>query len=146
MSTELSLSLSQDRPGELSKVVEAIARGGVNLEGIAEQDGIVHLLVAEAAPARAALEGAGLRVGLEREQLVAEVEDRPGALAEVTAKLAAAGINLHHVYVATGMRIVLGVEDLAAARQALGMAEPAPNPTQSLPARQPTQTLPSRQK
>lgn len=142
MSVELTVRLREDRPGELSRVVEALGRAGVNLEGVAEQDGVVHLLVADVAGAKGALEAAGLAIESEREPLLVPLEDRPGTLAAITSKLAARGINLHHVYLATGLRIVIGVDDVAAAQRALSEA---PTRTQSLPARpQSTQTLPTR--
>jgi hypothetical protein len=53
---------------------------------------------------------------------VVEVEDRPGALADLTRRIAAAGINLDLVFVATGDRIVFGSPDLAALKSVLGVA------------------------
>ena len=45
-----------------------------------------------------------------------EVEDRPGVLADLTRKIAKAGVNLDLVYVATRNRVVFGADDLAALR------------------------------
>jgi hypothetical protein len=45
--------------------------------------------------------------------------DRPGVLADLTRKIARAGVNLDLVYVATQNRIVFGAADLAALRAAL---------------------------
>ncbi len=42
-----------------------------------------------------------LAVSREREVVVIEVEDRPGVLADLTRKVARAGVNLDLVYVAT---------------------------------------------
>ena len=55
----------------------------------------------------------------EREVAVVEVDDRPGVLADLAAKVAAAGVNLDLVYVATMNRVVFGAEDLAGLRAAL---------------------------
>jgi hypothetical protein len=41
-----------------------------------------------------------------------DVEDRPGVLADLTRKVAAAGIDLDLVYVATKNRLVFGAADL----------------------------------
>ena len=51
-----------------------------------------------------------------------DVEDRPGVLADLTRKIAQAGVNLDLVYVATRNRVVFGSADLAALRAALDAA------------------------
>jgi hypothetical protein len=58
-------------------------------------------------------------MGEQREVLVTDVEDRPGAGAALLRRLAGAGINLTFIYLATNNRLVLGVDDVAAARSAL---------------------------
>ena len=58
-------------------------------------------------------------VSCEREVVVVEVEDRPGVLADLTRKVAKAGIDLDLVYVATRNRVVFGAADLGALRAAL---------------------------
>jgi hypothetical protein len=50
---------------------------------------------------------------------VVEVDDRPGALADLTRKVAEAGVNLDLVYVATRNRVVLGSPDLEGLQAAL---------------------------
>ena len=57
----------------------------------------------------------------EREVVVVDVEDRPGVLADLTRKIAAAGVNLDLVFVATRNRVVFGAADLAGLRAALGL-------------------------
>jgi hypothetical protein len=52
--------------------------------------------------------------------VVVDVADRPGVLADLTRKIARAGVNLDLVYVATQNRVVFGAPDLAALRAALG--------------------------
>ena len=54
--------------------------------------------------------------------MVVEVEDRPGVLADLTRKVAQAGIDLDLVYVATRDRLVFGATDLAGLKTALGPA------------------------
>jgi len=51
---------------------------------------------------------------------VLEVEDRPGVLADLTRKVAQAGIDLDLLYIATQNRIVFGAADLDGLRAALG--------------------------
>ena len=42
--------------------------------------------------------------------VVVEVEDTPGVLADLTRKIASAGVNIDLVYVATNNRVVFGSE------------------------------------
>ena len=120
MATNLTITLTEDRPGAFAAVAGALGDAGVNIDGVTEVGGTVHLLVEEAARARQVLEAAGHAVAAEREVLVLSLPDRPGELARITHSLATAGVNLTFVYLATNTRIVLGVDDLATARQALG--------------------------
>jgi hypothetical protein len=55
----------------------------------------------------------------EREVVVVDVEDRPGVLADLTRRIARAGVNLDLVYVATRNRVVFGAADVTALRAAL---------------------------
>jgi hypothetical protein len=80
----------------------------------------LHVLVPHAEAARRALAISQLAVSREREVVVVEVEDRPGVLADLTRKVARAGIDLDLVYVATRNRLVFGAADLAGLKAALG--------------------------
>ena len=55
----------------------------------------------------------------EREVVVIDVEDRPGVLADLTRKIAKAGVDLDLVYIATRNRVVFGSPDLDALKAAL---------------------------
>ena len=55
----------------------------------------------------------------EREVVVVDVEDRPGVLADLTRRIAGAGVDLDLVYVATRNRVVFGAPDITALRAAL---------------------------
>jgi len=116
---DLTVSLQEDRPGMLARAAEAIASGGLNLEGFAEIAGTLHLLASDPRSARLALEAVGLRVVGEREVVVAPVEDRPGAVALVFGLLAETGINVSYTYVASRNRIVLAVDETEKAIAAL---------------------------
>ena len=122
MATDLGVTV-EDRPGVLAELGAALGNAGVNIEGVsgeaAGSGSVVHLLVADAAGARSALEGAGFGAIEEREVLTIDIEDRPGVMGELTGKLAGAGVNLDLVYLATGPRLVLGAADLEALRNAL---------------------------
>ena len=116
----------ENEPGALARVATAISDAGVNLAaatcmGTAEQVEL-HILVPHVEAARRALAISHLAVSREREVIVVEVEDRPGVLADLTRKVAKAGVDLDLVYVAARNRLVFGASDLAGLRAAL---EPA---------------------
>ncbi len=119
LGTDLSVELQENRPGMLARAAEAIASGGLNLEGFAEVDGTLHVLTADPRSARHALEAAGLRVSGERDVLVVRIEDRSGAAAELFGRLAGAGVNVLHAYVASGHRIVIAADEPGKALAAL---------------------------
>lgn len=124
MATDLTFIL-EDRPGTMADVGEALGKAGVNIDGLCgfpcEGQGIGHLLVQDqaASTARNALEAIGVEVRRERKVLILEIEDRPGALGEVARRIANAGVNADLVYLEAGGRLVLGVDDIDGAREAL---------------------------
>lgn len=124
MAKDLTVMLD-DRPGTLAQLGEALGKANVNVEGVSAVpagggQASVHLLVEDAAGARRAIEGAGLRVSGERDVVVVEVEDKPGSLGKVARRVAAAGVNIDVVYLATRTRLVLGAADVAKLRSAVG--------------------------
>jgi hypothetical protein len=78
--------------------------------------------VRHAEAAKHALALSQLAVSREREVVVVEVADSPGVLADLTRRVARAGVNLDLVYVATRNRVVFGAPDLDALRAALAAA------------------------
>jgi hypothetical protein len=113
-------------PGALARVAAAVSDAGVNIAaatcvGPAERAEI-HILVPHAEAAKHSLAISHLAVSREREVVVVDVEDRPGVLADLTRKIAAAGVDLDLVYVATRNRVVFGAADLDALKAALGAA------------------------
>jgi len=123
LGTDLSVDLQENRPGMLARAAEAIASGGLNLEGFAEVEGTLHVLTADPRSARLALQAAGLAVSGERDVLVVRIEDRSGAAAEVFGRLASAGVNVRYTYVASGHRVVIAADEPEQALRAL-QAEP----------------------
>ena len=80
----------------------------------------LHVLVKHAEPVRHALGAIShLAISREREVVVVDVEDRPGVLADLTRKIARAGVDLDLVYIATRNRVVFGAEDLDGLRAVL---------------------------
>jgi hypothetical protein len=113
----------ENTPGALAGVAAAISDAGVNIAaatcvGPAERAEL-HILVPHAEAARHSLAISHLAVTREREVVVVDVEDRPGVLADLTRKVAQAGVNLDLVYVATRNRVVFGAADLDALKSAL---------------------------
>jgi len=116
----------ENMPGALARVAAAISDAGVNMSAatcIGNADHAeLHILVPHAEAAKHSLAISHLAVTREREVVVVEVDDRPGVLADLTRKVADAGLNLDLVYVATGNRIVFGSPDLDGLKAALAGA------------------------
>ena len=110
LATDLTLTLTADRPGTLAAVLEAVAKARVNIEGYAEVEGILHLLVKDSAATRRALEGAGFQVREEKEVVLLDVQDKPGVAAGVFRRIADANVNVNFSYLATNNRIIVGAE------------------------------------
>lgn len=102
--TQLILSL-QSKPGVLAKVCQTLAGAGVNITAICAAEtagrGKLRMIVSDPARAKEALKAAKLRPG-EEPALVLTLEDRPGALARVAEKLAAAKVNIKCAYATAG--------------------------------------------
>lgn len=123
MATDLTLYLD-DSPGELARVGELLGKAGVNVAGLCAVtsgggQAEVHVLVEDLAAAETALAAGGVSIAADAEVAVVSVEDRPGALGEVAAKLGGAGVNITIAYLATNTRLVVGADDLAEAKAAL---------------------------
>jgi hypothetical protein len=119
MGRDLTVRLTEDRPGALAGVVQALSQSGINIEGIAEIEGVVHVLASDANAARSALRTGGYAIEGEREVVILPLPDRPGELSMIMRRLADAGVNVRFVYLATSTRVVIGADDVVKARQAL---------------------------
>ena len=125
MSTDLTVIL-EHRPGELARLGEIAGEARVGIRGLAaftgEGRGVVHLLLDDEAVTRCreALERAGIGIADQREVLVVALEDRPGALGELTRQLADANVNVDLAYTASGgVQVVIATDDLTSARATL---------------------------
>ena len=122
MPTDLRVTV-QNRTGAVAEAAEALGQAGVNVLGgfgYAEGgQGVAHLLVEDAQKARQALESAGLQCE-ESDVIVVPVDDRAGSGAEVLRKAASAGANLDFMYTTTRGQLVMGGQDIEAARAAVG--------------------------
>ena len=118
--------IMDDQPGKLADLGEATGGAGVNIEGlcamVGDGKGFIHLLVEDAGAARGALDAAGIGVADEREAIVVDLHDKPGAMGEIARDLAEAGVNIDVAYtIFTGVRLVILTEDVKAAREALDL-------------------------
>ena len=122
MATDLVIDI-ENTPGTLALAAAAISDAGVNIAAATcigrGERAELHILVPHAEAARHSLAISHLAVTREREVVVVDVEDRPGVLADLTRKIAKAGVDLDLVYVATRNRVVFGAPDLAGLRAAM---------------------------
>ncbi len=98
---EFRVTLSH-RAGELARLVQLVSEQNIDLRSVAgiSEGNKAHicLVVTEVAQMRAALEAA--RMPFEESEMLSELlDDEPGAIAELTAKLGEAGINMKSFYI-----------------------------------------------
>ena len=122
MAVDLVIDI-ENSPGSLAEVAAAISDAGVNIAAatcIGKGDRAeLHILVTHAEAARHSLAISHVAISREREVVVVDVEDRPGVLADLTRRIARAGVDLDLVSVATQNRVVFGATDLDALRAAV---------------------------
>ena len=125
MATDLVIDI-ENSPGALAEVATAISDAGVNIAAATcvgpGERAELHILVPHAEAVKHALAISHVAVTREREVVVVDVQDRPGVLADLARKIAAAGVNLDLIYIATQNRIVFGADDLPALKAALDAA------------------------
>src|SRR5436190_2979633 len=116
----------ENTPGALAQIAQAISDAGVNIAAATclgpDDRAEVHILVPHAEAAKHALAISHVAITREREVVVVDIEDCPGVLADLTRKIAKAGVNLDLVYVATRNRVVFGAADLAGLQAVLDTA------------------------
>ena len=122
MAVDLVIDI-ENTPGALAEVAAAISDAGVNIAAATciggGRQAELHILVPHAEAAKHSLAISHVAVSREREVVVVDVEDRPGVLADLTRKIAKAGVDLDLIYIATRNRVVFGASDLPALRAAL---------------------------
>ena len=91
-----------NKPGDLARVAEALARRGVNIKALTALsiDGMAmaRILPDDIVAARGALEAANVRFAESEVHLVL-LENRAGVVADLANRLGAAGVNLEAIYV-----------------------------------------------
>jgi hypothetical protein len=117
----------ENRPGMLARVCDTFAEEKINIYALATSDTIDHtvmrLVVSDYRKALRVCEERGTLV-VEDDVLLVEADNKPGSLARIAHKLAAAKINIEYAYCATppdqkaGL-LVLRVSDAKKALKAL---------------------------
>jgi hypothetical protein len=122
MATDLTIVL-ENQPGTLAQLGETLGQAGINIEGgcgfESGGEGVIHILVEDADAAKRSLQDAGIAVRDERPVLVTAVNDQPGELGNLARRIANAGVNIDLFYLTARGQLVLGVDDLVSAREAL---------------------------
>ena len=97
---QLSIFL-ENRPGGLARVCGTLAEAGINILALSIHDTVDHAIIRLIAdrPVKALLilEQLGLYI-MEMDVLLLELDNEPGALAEIARKLARADINIEYAY------------------------------------------------
>ncbi len=91
----------QNKVGSLSKLCSQLSQKGINIRALSLVDdlewGIVRLIVDDNKKTKSVLEGLGFKYG-ETRVLVVEIDNHPGALAEMADQLAREDINIDQAY------------------------------------------------
>jgi hypothetical protein len=99
---DCSIQLS-NHPGDLARVAQALGRRGVNIKALAAISvgggvAMARILPDDITVARSALEAANIRF-TEAEVHIVLLENKAGALADVTHRLGEGGVNLEALYI-----------------------------------------------
>jgi hypothetical protein len=99
--TQLAISLV-NRPGMLARICQALAEAQINIHALTVievwgENSTVRIVVSDAERATTALRQAGI-TAMETDVLMIEARNKPGALAAIAERLAAAGINIEYAY------------------------------------------------
>ena len=129
LASDLAVTLPEDRPGMLAKAISCISSAGINIDGYAEMNGVVHVLAPEVAATRRCLDNGGFRVVQEQQVVLVPVADEPGAAARVFQRIADSHINIRYSYLATRNRLVIASDNPQALLETFTVDRntPAPN-------------------
>ena len=137
-----------NKPGVLSQIFRELARAKVNIEAVAMMDsmehGVLRFTVDEPVAARAAL----MRLNIpctDAEVLEVSLPNRPGAVADICERLAAAHINVGYLYCTSSSmpgktNVVLKVPDIKKAMKVLESNAKAPRRDMKIKLRRPAAT------
>jgi hypothetical protein len=120
---------TENRPGEIARISEAVAEKGINITTLGSvawgERGATGLMTSDPDETRDVLDRAGM-IYRELDTVEFHVPDKPGTLAEVSRKLANAGVNVE-LLVPSGMgggevTFTAAVDNVPLAQKALGTA------------------------
>jgi hypothetical protein len=88
-----------DKPGEGNRILTALHQAGINLLGVSAfphgaRKSQLDLIPEDSAALAKAAKSAGLKLSKKKSGFLIQGDDRPGAIAEITQKLAQANINV----------------------------------------------------
>lgn len=94
-----------NKPGELARLIDAIARAKVNVLALtivdSQEHGVVRVVAEEHDAIRTIVANLNLHV-TDTDVLRVDLSNKPGALAQVVGLLASAKININYAYVTSG--------------------------------------------
>ena len=121
MTKEIMLTVA-NKPGMLNTIVAFLANRGINIEGVVglgmkdKNTAITLMVVDDTRRAMDALKDGNIGYAAERDAIMLEIRNRPGALLSITKILAQMGINIDHIYatkssVDAPARVILSTND-----------------------------------
>jgi hypothetical protein len=118
MATEFTV-ITEDRPGTLADLAEALSKGGVNLMAVhatpCPEHGIIQFVTDNPDATVSVLKAANINYTT-RQVLLLTFKEEPGQLARLARALAQANININSVYITLHGQVVLDVSDLGSAQ------------------------------
>jgi hypothetical protein len=111
LAADLAVTLEDDRPGMLARAITCVSASGINIDGYAEMNGVVHVLAIDLDQTRQCLQSGGFKVVQQQQVVLVPVADEPGAAAKVFQKIADAHINVRYSYLATRNRLVIAADN-----------------------------------
>ena len=124
--TQLAVFL-ENRPGALTRVCEALAKAGINIQALTVSDtvdhAVVRMIVSDPTKALMLLGERGV-LAFENDVLFIDASNELGVLARIADALSRAEVNIEYAYFASGATspkgtIVLRPSNIEKARQAL---------------------------
>ena len=115
MATDLRLVIP-NQPGRAAQLLAALAEADVNLDGICgdirpgDTWGFMHILVEQPDEAARIVESQGIQITSRHEVNLHELENRPGAIAEILRAYQERGENVEVIYTISANRMVVGTD------------------------------------
>jgi hypothetical protein len=97
------LITADNKVGTLANISRILADHGINVEGVAgyasaNNEAKIMLVAEDTLRAKEALQKAGFKSIRENEVVVVDLENKPGAMKSITAKMAGAAIDIKYIY------------------------------------------------